>query len=1425
MASSVDADGPPAPLIRRPKRPNFNYRDRNFDKDNAFKGLGVKEEDVKSTLEQIIKEKHPNFNVRAGVWTSSASLRAGRVRDRVCKAMYKGTPAFCKVPKDYRNFAMTKILSAYTSAMRRRVDVATPRSSLVRNRDSPPTGEAESDSSSAPRSKRPRLEQEPARPTMEADSNFTGYPLRRSVSRVTPVMTRLPTPICGPNLNESMVFFHSVKNGKVGKRLAKIHPVQLQSSHGTTIEWDFLMAEAKAVNDDEGFQFSGCLHLSPRPDQDIPIRTQPTLNSALQDMKTGSLIFTTSAVDLDVKMEDTPATKPLADPSSSQAVPPQLERSIKREGPAPPPSNKVPQQPKTPVQPVTTPNPLAPISEVCLPIDMAWVMEMLIHYQHDEFRPQPAPPTQPAPSTQPARTTRSSTRNKEDGQPDNRDGDSKQSDRKQCTKRVVEDSEDDSGSDADDDDADADESGSDVDDDDADADDNDADADDNDADADESGSDADDDDADADDDDADADDGDADADDDEVDADDDEVDADDDEVHLDEAEGDEEAKNERAAVEATRYALSQPATKTAYSKALREDHTVWDRAGKTFLVGMDQLQNPGQGTRDGRIKLKSQIGLNSRYGLYAHQIPGAVEMFHNIFGPRRSMIQGDEMGYGKSSMVMAVWDMNFRAIAQIHGAQIVPGTDPKRDPLQWPELNNGKLNGCTPRVGALFISASPNGIDVWVKTFVQMFGGDASHRSFADEWKPKLVILHSDGPKLADAFGGADEGIYTSMNHEEWAELLPLPDWSRARIAHGEQTYPGVPRQAWVGPSRWQPHPSATATEPSPTSTRYIIISTNQSWKTNVGFILGDEDMGNDLKSLNKELDALPLQHTKKRALKAREISQLKAAKLSSLLGSRWGTDGTQPMQATRQSRYDTGNNHMVTATEVVDLRYASWVAVDEMHSAASGETITYRQIISPTIIGCGPTKTPGILGITGTALYNGAALVMTFAQKVCLQVADGESDDPGVVALLSVKHVDFASVWKSIYDVYRKGSVTAGERSEKLNRLSRIASFHKAFATMLEFYLIARDSNSKNPWGKLLTILNVKLDVRYVDVEHSAEMWKHIKDAQDKVQAFQLNMHKEHLQAWADLGSPPDQRPLMPNLALANPNSYLVARTVSCFPNLLNAIENWQREHPDQPQVFDDPNDICLGNKNDVVKSALKSNDCIKQSFIWDIAQEACVGAKKVEMVVQEIEDLGKQTTGATVTTNTGQKQVHYRSKFMVAVGMRFARALLWAYLSQRFTPERVVGVSDKKSRVSELPKWQRYWDSGKQQVDDGVDILVAGLKVVSQSVTLIEGHVIYGFDPPTNNNDEKQLPKRQHRIGQTHDCRVVWLVTVNPAALSKNATKKTDKSKGKKTIESDIVQRNKGKTDFFMDMRDLEVTASTAVVDLTGSAEEETV
>ena len=72
MASSVDADGPPAPLIRRPKRPNFNYRDRNFDKDNAFKGLGVKEEDVKSTLEQIIKEKHPNFNVRAGVWTSSA---------------------------------------------------------------------------------------------------------------------------------------------------------------------------------------------------------------------------------------------------------------------------------------------------------------------------------------------------------------------------------------------------------------------------------------------------------------------------------------------------------------------------------------------------------------------------------------------------------------------------------------------------------------------------------------------------------------------------------------------------------------------------------------------------------------------------------------------------------------------------------------------------------------------------------------------------------------------------------------------------------------------------------------------------------------------------------------------------------------------------------------------------------------------------------------------------------------------------------------------------------------------------------------------------------------------------------------------------------------------------------------------------------
>lgn len=53
---------------------------------------------------------------------------------------------------------------------------------------------------------------------------------------------------------------------------------------------------------------------------------------------------------------------------------------------------------------------------------------------------------------------------------------------------------------------------------------------------------------------------------------------------------------------------------------------------------------------------------------------------------------------------------------------------------------DGKLCVCAPKVDTLFVSAGPNGLDVWVKTFVKMFSSDASHADFMDTLKARFVV-------------------------------------------------------------------------------------------------------------------------------------------------------------------------------------------------------------------------------------------------------------------------------------------------------------------------------------------------------------------------------------------------------------------------------------------------------------------------------------------------------------------------------------------------------------------------------------------------------------------------------------------------------------------------------------------------------------
>ena len=137
------------------------------------------------------------------------------------------------------------------------------------------------------------------------------------------------------------------------------------------------------------------------------------------------------------------------------------------------------------------------------------------------------------------------------------------------------------------------------------------------------------------------------------------------------------------------------------------------------------------------------------------------------------------MGLGKTTIVLSSWDINFRAVLQVHRATLKAKPLSSRNPLQWPPLVDRKLNGNAPKIGATFISANLSSIRTWAKTWKGMFGGDAAHANLEEKWRLKMVILYSSGEKLAAQYGGAKAGIYSSLSDAEWAELCPVPRWDK----------------------------------------------------------------------------------------------------------------------------------------------------------------------------------------------------------------------------------------------------------------------------------------------------------------------------------------------------------------------------------------------------------------------------------------------------------------------------------------------------------------------------------------------------------------------------------------------------------------------------------------------------------------------
>ncbi|KAI0616392.1 hypothetical protein TUN199_11616, partial [Pyrenophora tritici-repentis] len=242
-------------------------------------------------------------------------------------------------------------------------------------------------------------------------------------------------------------------------------------------------------------------------------------------------------------------------------------------------------------------------------------------------------------------------------------------------------------------------------------------------------------------------------------------------------------------------------------------------------------------------------------------------------------------------------------------------------------------------------------------------------------------------------------------------------------------------------------------------------------------------------------------------------------------------------------------------------------------------------------------------------------------------------------------------------------------------------------------------------------------------------------------------------LDLWERLGDRIIPEPSKVNIQRANPTAYMIARLVSCFPNLINAIDAWDNAHP-EAAVFGKAR--TLGKDNQALQDILVSEQLIRHSFIWRIAKDAFKDSVKIKHIKDYINQLRKERSEVTHPILQRAKQgekFHYKSKYIVVTIMRLARALLWAYLCQTFQDRHVCVASGSSNRAKILAQWRKFYDPSTDRANDDVFILVAGLRIISQSITLVEDHVIEGLDLPLSIHDAQQVANRQFRVGQQHD------------------------------------------------------------------------
>jgi hypothetical protein len=85
-------------------------------------------------------------------------------------------------------------------------------------------------------------------------------------------------------------------------------------------------------------------------------------------------------------------------------------------------------------------------------------------------------------------------------------------------------------------------------------------------------------------------------------------------------------------------------------------------------------------------------------------------------------------------------------------------------------------------------------------------------KSTPKAWRPKMLVLHGEGPALCKKYGGEESGLYSTLTRQDSWEMGPAIDWDDKRRvtsswgnASGDIKIEDV--DEWGAQSEWKSHP------------------------------------------------------------------------------------------------------------------------------------------------------------------------------------------------------------------------------------------------------------------------------------------------------------------------------------------------------------------------------------------------------------------------------------------------------------------------------------------------------------------------------------------------------------------------------------------------------------------------------------------